>query len=231
MSADKDWLSQNHEDLYDQANQTMDYFAVASNRSRMGFAASTPQGEWFDKEFSPKYAVFKTTFIDWKNPSERTPSKTVRLYSAEAVFKPAYRQLYSGLLKGNPLVTNDDLQSMGMPLRSSGHTSSRVALAGPNVYIDTSVAMRLSFYFYERGRYRRRARPKGQRGVEMVWIMSEAPPTKMEELIHSEFSTRSPFTLSFDANQRGKTIYYAVRWENTRGEKGPWSEMASVVIP
>jgi hypothetical protein len=53
----------------------------------------------------------------------------------------------------------------------------------------------------------------------------------VEDLIHSAFDTRSPFTLSFDENQRGKTVYFCLRWENTRGEKGPWSEIVSGIIP
>lgn len=38
-------------------------------------------------------------------------------------------------------------------------------------------------------------------------------------------------TLTFDENQRGKTVYFALRWENTRGEKGPWSQIVSSIIP
>jgi hypothetical protein len=30
---------------------------------------------------------------------------------------------------------------------------------------------------------------------------------------------------------RGKKLYFALRWENTRGEKGPWSEIHSTIIP
>jgi len=28
----------------------------------------------------------------------------------------------------------------------------------------------------------------------------------------------------------GKTAYYALRWENTRGETGPWSDVVSATI-
>jgi hypothetical protein len=55
--------------------------------------------------------------------------------------------------------------------------------------------------------------------AEIAWIISDVPPTKWEELIHSNFDTRSPFILSFENDQRGKTVYFALRWENTRGEK------------
>jgi hypothetical protein len=38
-------------------------------------------------------------------------------------------------------------------------------------------------------------------------------------------------TIDFEEEDRGKTFWYAVRWENTTGLKGPWSEIRSAVIP
>jgi hypothetical protein len=38
-------------------------------------------------------------------------------------------------------------------------------------------------------------------------------------------------TLAFEGHDRGKTLYYALRWENTRGEKGPFSPIAAVIVP
>jgi hypothetical protein len=37
--------------------------------------------------------------------------------------------------------------------------------------------------------------------------------------------------LEFEGHDRGKTLWYAARWENTRGLKGPWSPIESVIIP
>jgi hypothetical protein len=47
----------------------------------------------------------------------------------------------------------------------------------------------------------------------------------------SIFDTRTPFTFAFDEFQRGKTVYFCLCGEKTRGEKGPWSEIISVIIP
>jgi hypothetical protein len=44
-------------------------------------------------------------------------------------------------------------------------------------------------------------------------------------------TTHTPFTLEFDENERGKTIYFCLCGENTRGEKGPWSEIQNAIIP
>jgi hypothetical protein len=76
-----------------------------------------------------------------------------------------------------------------------------------------------------------RAKPFGVRGVEIVRSILAAPPSTTGELIHSEFSTRSPYTFIFDENQHGKTVWFRLRRENTRGEKGPWSELYSAIIP
>jgi hypothetical protein len=67
--------------------------------------------------------------------------------------------------------------------------------------------------------------------VEIAWALSDTPVTRWNELTHSNVDTNSPFTLVFENDQCGKTIYFAIRWENTRGEKGPWSEITSAIIP
>jgi hypothetical protein len=43
--------------------------------------------------------------------------------------------------------------------------------------------------------------------------------------------TRTPHVLEFTEPQRGQTVYLALRWQNEKGEKGPWSEIQSTVIP
>jgi hypothetical protein len=76
-----------------------------------------------------------------------------------------------------------------------------------------------------------RAKPPGQHGAEIRWAVLEVAPTVLDDLSHSSFDTRSPFTLTFDENQRGQALYYCLCWENTRGEKGPYSPIEKAIIP
>jgi hypothetical protein len=46
-----------------------------------------------------------------------------------------------------------------------------------------------------------------------------------------DFDTKTPVKLSFSGDQRGKTIYFALRWENNVGEKCPCSEIFNAIIP
>ena len=74
------------------------------------------------------------------------------------------------------------------------------------------------------------AKPKGVHGAEIKWLIADEKP-HVEDLQNSSFDTRTPYTLEFSDAQRGKTVWLSLRWENTRGEKGPWCEMISAIVP
>jgi hypothetical protein len=44
-------------------------------------------------------------------------------------------------------------------------------------------------------------------------------------------ATRTPHILEFTEEERGKTVYVAICWQNEKGEKGPWSEIESAIVP
>jgi hypothetical protein len=125
----------------------------------------------------------------------------------------------------------EDRKAMGLPIHKSGRTPAPVATDAPDVDVDTSTIGRLNILFFEKGSKHKKAKPAGQHGVEIAWIQRDTPPTRWDELLHSNIDTNSPFTLVFENDLRGKTVYFALRWENTRGEKGPWSEIQNTIIP
>ena len=43
-------------------------------------------------------------------------------------------------------------------------------------------------------------------------------------------TTRPSFRAEFKAGEGGKTAVYMARWVNTRGEKGPWSEVTTATV-
>jgi hypothetical protein len=42
--------------------------------------------------------------------------------------------------------------------------------------------------------------------------------------------TKTPYRADLDPNDVGNTAYYAMRWVNTRGNPGPWSEITGYPI-
>jgi hypothetical protein len=226
-----DWLAQNHEALYNQAMKTWNYLQIPAHRNHMGFTAETPQAAWLDGEFTESFQAFEGAFEEWKDDTQRTKLIIERLKTAESNFRLHYRKLYTGFLKDSPLVSDEDLVGMGLPPRTTGRTPAPVATTYPDFDVDSGTIRRLIINFYDQGEKKSKAKPNGQHGAEIRWAILDAPPTSINDLVNSSFDTHTPFTLEFDENQRGKTVYICLRWENTRGEKGPWSEIVSAIIP
>jgi hypothetical protein len=56
-------------------------------------------------------------------------------------------------------------------------------------------------------------------------------PVSGEELPHSKFTRRKKERFDFDQGDSGKTVYFCIRYENSKGESGPWGPMFSSIIP
>ncbi|MDR3132738.1 MAG: hypothetical protein LBU42_01780, partial [Prevotellaceae bacterium] len=199
MATNKDWLPRSHTSLYQQVVLTWNYLLAPGNRARMGFAPDSTQGVWFDTVFAPAFNDYGAAYVAWINPADRTPGIITKLEEAEAVLKAEYRKLYTGTLKDSPVVTNFDLQEMGLPKRhTGGNTPAPVATEAPDCDVDTSVPGRVTFHFYGKGEAGKKAKPAGQHGVELGWDVSEVAPSRWEDLRHSAFDTHTPLTLSFE---------------------------------
>jgi len=76
-----------------------------------------------------------------------------------------------------------------------------------------------------------RAKPAGYDGAVLVWDVLDAPPPEPFALARHTMASRTPYTLEFLDEERGRTVYIAAAWQNERGIIGPWSEVQSAVIP
>ena len=79
-----------------------------------------------------------------------------------------------------------------------------------------------------------RAKPDGVRGCQ-IWMkvceQGEQAPNDPKQLTFVATDTKSPYVLQFEGFEGGMTVYYWLRWENTRGEVGPWSDAVMATIP
>jgi hypothetical protein len=57
------------------------------------------------------------------------------------------------------------------------------------------------------------------------------PPLSGEELPHPKFTRRKKETFDLPADDSGKTAYFCIRYENSKGQGGPWGPVVSAVIP
>jgi hypothetical protein len=174
--------------------------------------------------------TFETAYAKAEDPN-RGKADVKEKNVARAALEKAVRQFVREHLAFNSDISDEERERVGLPIRKSGRTPSPIAKDSPDCDVDTSVIGHITILFFERGSKHKKGKPEGQHGSEIAWIVSDTPPARWEDLIHSTIDTNSPFTLVFENDQRGKTIYFALRWENTRGEKGPWSSILNAIIP
>jgi hypothetical protein len=184
------------------------------------------------------YTVLTTLLTTFKEalaiataPATRTKAAVAAKDDARKALVRALRSAIMQYLTYNPDVTNADHENLGLPIHKTEHTPAPVATTYPDYDINSGTIRRLTIHFYDQGSSGSKAKPDGQHGAEIRWAILETPPASINDLIRSSFDTRTPFTLEFDENQRGQTVYFCLCWENTRGEKGPWSEIMSAIVP
>jgi hypothetical protein len=180
---------------------------------------------------SDKQEAFAAALNAADDPSLRTKGVVCEKNEMRAALTQALRQAVRQYLTYNPAVTVSDRVKLGLPVHKTTRTPAPEATSAPACDVDTSVAGRVTFHFFDSEGSHKRAKPHGQHGAEIAWVILDSPTIKWSDLLHSSFDTHTPKTLSFEGHDRGKTLYYALRWENTRGKKGPWSNIRNVIIP
>jgi hypothetical protein len=150
---------------------------------------------------------------------------------ARDALKDATRKYVNEFLKYNSAITNPDRVRLGLRVPDTKRTPVHVPSTAPHVTTAHPYPCVVEFHVSDSVN-RRKTKPAGVRGFELVWVILDTAPTEWSQLIHSSFSTRvrTPFRITFSGYDRGKTLYFALRWENERGEKGPWSNIMNTII-
>ncbi|MDR1218204.1 MAG: hypothetical protein LBK73_01180 [Treponema sp.] len=133
-------------------------------------------------------------------------------------------------LQNNDAMTDNGRKELGIPIHDDTRTPVPAPDGIPEIEIETPHprTVRIKFRDEHAARW---GKPEHVHGLECVWAFLDEPPVKVKDLTHSEFATRSPLELMFEEDERGKKMYFAVRWETGAMKKGKWSDIFSVIIP
>jgi hypothetical protein len=218
----RDYMPSKEAEFY--AWVTVFFTYLLANLSRFGISSSV---------LSPLTSLrddFFTKYVIATAPATRTKATVLAKNNAMSALKKALRVFIQEYVSFNHLVTDVDRDNLGLPIRKTSRTPVPVPVTYPWFMVDSSIIRVLIIYFRDL-LSENRAKPFGVHGAEIRWGISDTPIINPEDLPHSSFDTRSPFRLEFSGEERGKTVWFCLRWENTRGEKGPWSEIVSAIVP
>ncbi|MDR1680569.1 MAG: hypothetical protein LBS12_02135 [Prevotellaceae bacterium] len=176
-----------------------------------------------------KQTRWETAFDTSENPSTHTPVAVKEKDEAREDYESSLRVFLKSYVTYNPKTKTTDREDMMLPIHKTTHTAAPVADKAPLIMAKGDGPRRVRFDFFTDEE--KKAKPEGQLGAEFVWVIAAAKPEEIEDLTHSELDTSTPLVLTFRETERGKTLWFAARWLNTSGKKGPWGDMGSVIIP
>jgi hypothetical protein len=133
-------------------------------------------------------------------------------------------------LQNNDKMSDNGRKELHIPIYDRTHTPHPAPDTVPEIEIEMPHARILRIKFRNE-KALRWGKPAFVHGLECLWVIADAPPDKIADLLHSAFTTRNPLELSFEENVRGKRVYFAARWESGTVKKGPWSDIFSAVVP
>jgi hypothetical protein len=169
----------------------------------------------------------KLTIAD--TPATRTKLTVQAKNTARTALEKRIRLVVKEYVNYNHMVTDEDRDGLGLPIYKDKRTPAPVAEKAPVLIVSAAGPRQVRFDFGATKDVK--AKPEGQHGAEITSVISDTKPAEIEDLTRSSFDTNSPLILTFKESERGKTLWFAARWENTSGEKGPWSEIESTIIP
>jgi hypothetical protein len=171
-------------------------------------------------------------FLTARTVYEQDNSRKNRVTKDEAkeTAKEAMRDFANTSIRYNKRMTKAQKEEYGVPTPDPIPTPNPPPTSYPEAESDTSVIRQVTIRFWD-SLTKKRGKPHGVHGAEIRWAILDHPPASVNELIHSDFDTASPFTLVFDESQRGLRLYFCLRWESTTNLKGPDGEIYSAIIP
>jgi hypothetical protein len=147
---------------------------------------------------------------------------------AKKILKEKIRELVNYRLK-NPVITDAQRILLGLHVRDTHPSPVPIPATTPEFNIEVIGVRQLSVSFRDSGSATK-AKPYGVNGAVILFAVLDFPPT-IKDLTQSVLATRTPHKFVFDDSERGKTVYFAICWQNEKGERGSLSDIQSAIIP
>jgi hypothetical protein len=176
-----------------------------------------------------KQSTWTTAFGKASSLKNRNSGDVQAKDDARKDYEKDLRKFVAQWLANNTKVSNGERERMGLTVRDNTRTPIGVPVSKPVGNIDFSVRLQHIVHF-SNDIPGSKAKPHGVHGCE-IWIKKggEAPKDP-SELTFLATSTRTPYTVMFEGADVGKTIWYWLRWVNTKGERGPWGSPVSAMV-
>jgi hypothetical protein len=219
--ASKDWMPGSGEAVLRMATTWTGFLPAVREKTNMPEETET--------ELVQKTGAFQGLFQ--MPQSARTPAMNAEMRTARSELEAFMREVKRRYIFSPPL-TEAEVISLGLTPRDNTPTAvdpPKARATGQIVYrgagaIEVRIAPEAEISEDKRGYH-------GCKIVYDVKPIDAPPPASERELFDSRFTRRKRETFIFQPIDSGKKVYFSMRYENSKGEAGPWCPVFSAVIP
>jgi hypothetical protein len=181
------------------------------------------------------------------NPATRTKARILAKNEARKEYEKFLRGILKQYVTYNPAVSDEDRVNMQLPVHDTKPTpvppptaqaTAEITLPGIHLVELHIEKIPMPDQDHEASDYGIRIyygiMPQGGASVEAaVGIRRELMkiPQAGVELPHSVFTRKKTYRFDFPGTDRGKQVFFCLRYENSKGESGPWGPLFDAIIP
>ena len=197
------------------------YLVTAANATRLLVSAAN------QTLLSSLLTKWNTYYGLTQNADTRTKTAVDNKDAVKADLMTLLRTVYGDI--PNSALTTADRNTLNLPEASTSRTPAPVPTTKPIAQVDTSQRLQHTVSFTNADGSV--AKPTGVHGCQ-IWMKvgGATAPTDPSELSFVATDTATPYIVTFAGADAGKPVYYWLRWENTRGEVGPWSDAVMATV-
>lgn len=157
-----------------------------------------------------------------------TTTKDEARQALESAARPLAR-----FIQAFPTTTDSDRAMIGITVRDPHRTTPTPPRTRPTAVVESQGRLTHTLRVTDESTPTRRARPPHTIGAE-VWVTlvdpHTPPPTDPDLFRYLTTAARPTITTQFRQEDGGKTAVYLLRWANTRGERGAWSDPHTATV-
>lgn len=173
------------------------------------------------------WAIAYPEHVDAQNKAHTaTQNKDAARANAEEIVRGLAAKVHA-----TPGADNTVRVSAGLKPRSDVRVTVGTPESRPLGWVEANAQGLVMVQFRDENSTKKAAKPKGAHGCE-IWVsVGDSVPTSASGYQFVAMRTRTPYRHQHAETDVGKTAFYRLRWQNAKGQSGPWSDVVQAKIP
>ena len=216
-----DWFPRSNDSIRQMCTNWMNH--VGKNKERLGVS---------DAHIDALVDAFNNFMSLFMTPSdERTPAMNTQLRSATKALETVMRDFKKRHFLSPPLEDHDYVSlTLKIPDKEPTPVAAPTGTAEADIIYLGGQQIEIRSKHVEGTNVDHRA----EHGIKIAYGLyddGDTLPIDGDDLRHVQFTRHKKHILKFTKHDIKKTLYVCLRYENAKGEAGPWGPMISAIIP